>query len=65
VAALRGPHGGWLACNVFLDSCHATPFDAERALAKRQKRGRRGCVGALPAAPGADEKKPARQEPVP
>lgn len=65
VAALRGAHGRWLACNAFLDSCCATRFDAERALEKRCKRGRRGCVGVLPAAPGTDEKKPARQEPVP
>ena len=64
VAALRGAHGRWLACNAFLDSCCATAFDAERALRKRQKRGRRGCIGVLPALPDTDEKKPARQEPV-
>ena len=64
VAALRSPQGRWLACNAFLDSCCATLFDAERALSKRQKRGRRGCIGVLPALPDTDEKKPARQEPV-
>ena len=64
VAAVRDAHGRWLACNAFLDSCCATAFDAERALAKRRKRGRRGCVGVLPAAPAVVEKKPAREEPV-
>ncbi len=66
VAAVRGAHGRWLACNAYLDSCCATRFDAERALDKRRKRGRHGCVGVLPAAPVemADEKKPAREEPV-
>ena len=48
---LIGAHGRWLACNAYLDSCCATRFDAERALDKRRKRGRHGCVGVLPAAP--------------
>lgn len=59
VAALRTAQGRWLACNAFLDGGCATRSDAERALRKRLKGGRRGCVGELPAYP-ADEKKPAR-----
>ena len=62
VAALRASDGRWFACNAFVDGCCTTRRDAERALEKRLKRGRSGCVGVLPWASGAslDEKKPAR-----
>lgn len=56
VAALRTAEGRWAACNAFLDQSCATHHDAERALKKLLKRGRRGYVGAVP----LDEKKPAQ-----
>lgn len=47
VAALPQADGRWAACNAFLDPCCATRAEAERLLAKRLKRGRRGLVGVL------------------
>lgn len=47
VAVLRTPEGRWAACNAFLDTCYATPQEAERRLAHLLKRGRRGYVGVL------------------
>jgi hypothetical protein len=50
VAAMPLADGRWAACNAFLEPCCATRAEAERLLAKRLKRGRRGLVGVLPAA---------------
>lgn len=47
VAALPQADGRWAACNAFLDPRCATRAEAERLLAKRLKRGRRGLVGVL------------------
>jgi hypothetical protein len=50
VAAVPQADGRWAACNAFPDACCATRAEAERLLAKRLKRGRRGLVGVLPTA---------------
>lgn len=54
VAALRTAQGRWAACHAFHELACATRSDAERALIKLLKRGRRGYVGVL----AAGEKKP-------
>ena len=56
VAALRTAQGRWAACHAFHELASATRSDAERALQKLLKRGRRGYVGVIP----SGEKKPAR-----
>ena len=56
VAALRTEQGRWAACHAFHELACTTRRDAERALSKLLKRGRRGYVGVLP----SSEKKPAQ-----
>ena len=47
VAALRTEQGRWAACNAFHEPTYTTRSDAERALQKLLKRGRRGHVGII------------------
>ena len=48
VAAIRMESGRWAACNAFPEQGGPSRAEAERRLKKILKRGRRGCVGALP-----------------
>ena len=56
VAALRTEQGRWAACHAFHELACSTRRDAERALEKLLRRGRRGYVGVIP----SGEKKPAQ-----
>jgi hypothetical protein len=64
VAAILLPDGRWAACNAFTGQPCATPREAERRLGKLLRRGRRGTVGAMPAA-RANENAGSHEEPAP
>ena len=53
IAVLLVADGRWAACNAFLDEMFATPEAAGKRLDRLLRRGRRGCVGYLPAPPAA------------
>ncbi|MCL2831309.1 MAG: hypothetical protein FWD77_11355 [Betaproteobacteria bacterium] len=49
VAALRLGGQGWIPCNAYPESASSRRIEAERALAKIARRGKKGCVACVPA----------------